>query len=282
MIQLCCTLSGNSIANFDTKTSIRFPFFEKIFNTLCREIQGKTLDKTRSFHYNRQAIGVWRSLVSRLVRDQEASGSNPDTPTKKQGSIHRIDPCFLCHGLCGGIRKAAPSSMQAPYPSCPRKREPSSIPLHLFSPQNLRFCGDPRTASGGLSHPVATAALSARLRRLPIALLLPLLFARCIRRRRRSQTSPPWENPDISVHSKAVHRIDPCFLCHGLCGKQTLQLDHRGILLDQRHIGKLCSVTFHVPVTFAADAADILFVDGDVIDKALFCRFVQKFPGLGV
>ena len=29
------------------------------------------------------AIGVWRSLVSRLVRVQEASGSNPDTPTKK-------------------------------------------------------------------------------------------------------------------------------------------------------------------------------------------------------
>ena len=28
-------------------------------------------------------IGVWRSLVSRLVRVQEASGSNPDTPTKK-------------------------------------------------------------------------------------------------------------------------------------------------------------------------------------------------------
>ena len=29
---------------------------------------------------------MWRSLVSRLVRVQEASGSNPDTPTKK----HRI------------------------------------------------------------------------------------------------------------------------------------------------------------------------------------------------
>ena len=25
--------------------------------------------------------GVWRSLVSRLVRDQEAPGSNPGTPT---------------------------------------------------------------------------------------------------------------------------------------------------------------------------------------------------------
>ena len=41
-----------------------------------------TLDKTGNNQYNIWAIGVWRSLVSRLVRVQEASGSNPDTPTK--------------------------------------------------------------------------------------------------------------------------------------------------------------------------------------------------------
>ena len=35
------------------------------------------------FLYNKLDFGVWRSLVSRLVRVQEASGSNPDTPTKK-------------------------------------------------------------------------------------------------------------------------------------------------------------------------------------------------------
>ena len=29
-------------------------------------------------------IGVWHSLVVRLVRDQEAVGSNPVTPTKKK------------------------------------------------------------------------------------------------------------------------------------------------------------------------------------------------------
>ena len=40
------------------------------------------LDNRRKFHYNAKANGVWRSLVSRLVRVQEASGSNPDTPTK--------------------------------------------------------------------------------------------------------------------------------------------------------------------------------------------------------
>ena len=41
------------------------------------------LDKHPESRYNRLAIGVWRSLVSRLVRVQEASGSNPDTPTKE-------------------------------------------------------------------------------------------------------------------------------------------------------------------------------------------------------
>ena len=39
------------------------------------------LDKWEKCAYNIHAFGVWRSLVSRLVRDQEASGSNPDTPT---------------------------------------------------------------------------------------------------------------------------------------------------------------------------------------------------------
>ena len=40
-----------------------------------------TLDKSVNNQYNILAIGVWRSLVSRLVRVQEAVGSNPPTPT---------------------------------------------------------------------------------------------------------------------------------------------------------------------------------------------------------
>ncbi len=40
------------------------------------------LDNGEIIHYNTSVNGVWRSLVSRLVRVQEASGSNPDTPTK--------------------------------------------------------------------------------------------------------------------------------------------------------------------------------------------------------
>ena len=40
-------------------------------------------------------IGVWRSLVSRLVRVQEASGSNPDTPTKKKRQFSKEDCRFF-------------------------------------------------------------------------------------------------------------------------------------------------------------------------------------------
>ena len=41
----------------------------------------ETLDNSQIIHYNIQAIGVWRSLVSRMVRVHEAAGSNPATPT---------------------------------------------------------------------------------------------------------------------------------------------------------------------------------------------------------
>ena len=40
------------------------------------------IDICGKYRYNILDFGVWRSLVSRLVRVQEASGSNPDTPTK--------------------------------------------------------------------------------------------------------------------------------------------------------------------------------------------------------
>ncbi len=54
--------------------------------------RGQTLDNTWIFHYNIWAIGVWRSLVSRLVRVQEASGSNPDTPTMRSVLIGFDNP----------------------------------------------------------------------------------------------------------------------------------------------------------------------------------------------
>ena len=39
------------------------------------------IDNPTSLWYNIQAIGVWLSPVECLVRDQEAGGSNPLTPT---------------------------------------------------------------------------------------------------------------------------------------------------------------------------------------------------------
>ena len=60
------------------------------------------LTRSESFTIILLVIGVWRSLVSRLVRVQEASGSNPDTPTKKHRNLndcgvllkHKKDCCY--------------------------------------------------------------------------------------------------------------------------------------------------------------------------------------------
>ena len=53
------------------------------------------LDKGLIFQYNILANGVWRSLVSRLVRVQEASGSNPDTPTKNPVTTSVVTGFFI-------------------------------------------------------------------------------------------------------------------------------------------------------------------------------------------
>ena len=67
----------------------------------------QTIEMTAFVH-----VGVWRSLVSRLVRDQEASGSNPDTPTMRSvliGSEYPIKdtPLFyaqnMYHAICAGV-----------------------------------------------------------------------------------------------------------------------------------------------------------------------------------
>jgi hypothetical protein len=38
------------------------------------------------------AIGLWRSLVARLVRDEEAAGSNPVSPTNVNKKKERCGP----------------------------------------------------------------------------------------------------------------------------------------------------------------------------------------------
>ena len=62
------------------------------------------LDKPLEFYYNTLAIGVWRSLVSRLVRVQEASGSNPDTPTKKSLTAFAVRRFLIVLGFEEGGR----------------------------------------------------------------------------------------------------------------------------------------------------------------------------------
>ena len=39
------------------------------------------LDKTGKDRYNVTHVGMWLSLVERIVRDDEAAGSNPVIPT---------------------------------------------------------------------------------------------------------------------------------------------------------------------------------------------------------
>ena len=60
------------------------------------------LDNGEIIHYNTRVNGVWRSLVSRLVRVQEASGSNPDTPTMQSvliGSEYPVMDTLLFYFL---------------------------------------------------------------------------------------------------------------------------------------------------------------------------------------
>ena len=69
--------------------------------------QWHRLDKTMLFHYNTMDYGVWRSLVSRLVRVQEASGSNPDTPTKIPVTTNVVTGILFVSGFERPLRKHA-------------------------------------------------------------------------------------------------------------------------------------------------------------------------------
>lgn len=72
-------------------------FFAKIKYRCCGLLDFRLLskiyvDKSGSFDYNTKAIGVWLSLVERLVRDQEAGGSSPLTPTMRSVLIGFDNP----------------------------------------------------------------------------------------------------------------------------------------------------------------------------------------------
>ena len=46
-------------------------------------------------------FGVWRSLVARFVRDEEAAGSSPATPTGERKQHGDARGCGCCHA--GGV-----------------------------------------------------------------------------------------------------------------------------------------------------------------------------------
>jgi N-acetylmuramoyl-L-alanine amidase len=64
---------------------------------------------------------VWRSLVARFVRDEEAVGSNPATPTQSGALVtdHRRLPLRVSHGLAAALLVVASllsvSSVHAPH-----------------------------------------------------------------------------------------------------------------------------------------------------------------------
>ena len=66
----------------------------------------------------RGSNGVWRSLVARLVRDEEVAGSNPVTPTLlKELSAHRAESSFVCPGANGAELPGATGQNGAQLPS---------------------------------------------------------------------------------------------------------------------------------------------------------------------
>lgn len=56
---------------------------EKIYNFFFNNGR-KTVDKMRENIYNNSAFGVMAQLVERLVRNEEASGSNPLSSTTQE------------------------------------------------------------------------------------------------------------------------------------------------------------------------------------------------------
>ena len=73
------------------------------------------------------AIGLWRSLVARLVRDEEAAGSNPVSPTHviSQEINSRITTGSESHFgfVCSTTRAPSPSELVAKRRSQPFRRE---------------------------------------------------------------------------------------------------------------------------------------------------------------
>jgi hypothetical protein len=66
-----------------------------------------------------QRIGMWRSLVARVVRDDEVAGSNPVIPTREKEGLPIGRPSFLCPCPCSGA-----AELGSPQVPCPARRAP--------------------------------------------------------------------------------------------------------------------------------------------------------------
>ena len=68
------------------------------------------VDIWKNTRYNILDFGVWRSLVSRLVRVQEASGSNPDTPTNRKSLVTQCVSRLFLFSMNLKIRSETPKA----------------------------------------------------------------------------------------------------------------------------------------------------------------------------
>ena len=62
--------------------------------------------------YNHSVVGMWRSLVARIVRDDEAAGSNPVIPTTFESKTVCITQAVF---FCAKTRFAIDGARQKPY-----------------------------------------------------------------------------------------------------------------------------------------------------------------------
>ena len=96
-------------------------------------------------------FGVWRSLVSRLVRVQEASGSNPDTPTMSSRTAYRSRRLFYKIVISHSFRRSSfpqkvtlgsPAQLQAPSQRltvATNLLRVTMVQIHLQKTQNIFF-----------------------------------------------------------------------------------------------------------------------------------------------
>lgn len=117
-----------------------FAFFEKILQKSL-----PNLDKRSAILYNDKAIGVWHSLVVCLVRDQEAAGSSPATPTKKIRSAY-AGRIFLCEEKpqptdfsvgCGSVSGVISKTKRRGFASSPEKnkKHPGGVLFYGITPR---------------------------------------------------------------------------------------------------------------------------------------------------